>query len=77
MTKSEYYRGEIYALAGASANHSQIATNLIIALGNVLDKTPCRVFGSDMRLFIEKENHYTYPDVVVVCGKLSTSRNDI
>lgn len=68
--KSEYYAGEIFAMAGGTANHSTIAVNLTIELGNLLAATPCRLFNSDMRLLVQPAGLYTYPDVLVICGKI-------
>ena len=68
--KSEYYNGEIFAMSGGTADHSLIAVNLTIALGTRLAATPCRVFNSDMRLNVERSGLYTYPDVMVICGKI-------
>ena len=67
--KCQYYRGEMFAMAGASANHNLIVANLIRALGNALDRSPCRVFASDLRVAIDRADHYVYPDAVVVCGE--------
>ena len=33
-------------------------------------KRPCIVYGTDLRLRIKKANVFTYPDVMVICGKL-------
>jgi Uma2 family endonuclease len=76
--KSEFYDGEIFALSGGSADHSLIAVNCVHALSGLLDTRPCRVFNSDMRLLIQRSGLYTYPDVMVVCGKLKfvERRND-
>ena len=49
--KNEYLNGEIYAMAGASRNHNQITSNLLISLGNQLLKKPCSVYVSDMKVF--------------------------
>lgn len=68
--KSEFYAGEIFAMTGGTADHSTVAVNLTIQLGNRLASSPCRVFNSDMRLHIQKSGLYTYPDVMVICGKL-------
>lgn len=67
--KHEYYRGEIFALAGASARHNIIVTNLIIGLGSTLKGSGCQVFGSDMKVHIPNGSMFAYPDVSVVCGK--------
>ena len=69
-TKSEYYRGEMFAMAGGSVNHSLIASNVTRELGNCLKDKPCRVFNSDLRLKVEETGLYTYPDASVVCGQL-------
>jgi Uma2 family endonuclease len=64
--KSEYYHGEIFAMAGCSPNHNQITVNL----NTVFRNTQCRVFTSDMRVQIAKKKHYVYPDISVVCGEI-------
>jgi len=66
--KHEYYRGEIFALAGSSEAHNLILTNLLTTLNVQLRKRPCKVYPSDMRLKIPKTGLYTYPDVSIVCG---------
>jgi len=68
-TKSEYFDGRVYALAGASEAHALIVTNLVLILGTKLRDRPCRVYSSDMRVKVTAAGLYTYPDVVVVCGK--------
>jgi Uma2 family endonuclease len=63
--KSEYYNGEIFALAGGTPDHSKVALNFGAELLRLLEPRPCHVFNSDMRLFVEQSGLYTYPDVVV------------
>jgi Uma2 family endonuclease len=67
--KSEYFAGEMFAMAGASQRHNLIAANIIRDLGNQLLERPCRVYPSDMRVKISKINKYTYPDITVGCGE--------
>ncbi len=76
--KHEFYRGEIFAMAGAKERHNLIVSNLIIAFGIRFKNQPCVVYPSDMRVEIDENHHYTYPDVVLVCGerKFSDSKND-
>ncbi|HUQ71770.1 MAG TPA: Uma2 family endonuclease, partial [Planctomycetaceae bacterium] len=66
--KSEYYRGEIFAMAGASEVHNIIVGNLIRHLGNALEGRPCQVYPSDMRVKCPT-GLLTYPDVSIVCGE--------
>ena len=67
--KSEYYNGETFALAGASINHNRIAGNLYANLNIALRGKSCEAFMADMRLWIKKEDLFTYPDVMVICGE--------
>lgn len=68
-TKSEYFGGEVFAMAGASRLHNLIVANIIRVLGNQLLDGPCNVYPSDMRVKIATLNTYTYPDVVIACGE--------
>ena len=68
--KSEYYNGEISAMSGASNNHNLITGNVHAALHQLLSKRPCRTYVNDMRLLTGPKGLYTYPDVMVVCGKI-------
>ena len=65
--KSEYIDGEMFAVAGASLRHVLIATNVARELGNQLREGPCTVYTADLRVSTDRQRHYTYPDVVVVC----------
>jgi Uma2 family endonuclease len=67
--KSEYYRGETFAMAGAGYNHNIITANLIGLFHGSLRGKGCTVFPSDMRLHIPETGLFTYLDVMVVCGK--------
>src|SRR5688572_6585513 len=66
--KSEYYRGEMFAMAGASYEHTVITNNLIRQLGNALDGSPCRTVSHDLRVKVAATGLYTYPDVIILCG---------
>ena len=68
-TKHEYYRGEVFAMAGASRRHNLIVTNIIGELRTQLKGKPCRTYPSDMRLRIDLTGLYTYPGIMVVCGE--------
>jgi Uma2 family endonuclease len=67
--KSEYYAGEIFAMAGASRWHNLIVTNVLRELSLQLKGRPCTTYPSDMRVKISPTGLYTYPDVTVVCGE--------
>jgi len=67
--KHEYYKGEIFAMGGATFKHSVIQVNLLVKLANHLSDKPGRTFGSGLRIHIPENSLYTYPDVVVVCDE--------
>ena len=67
--KSEYYRGEIFAMAGTSINHNRIVRNLSRKLDQALINNKCEAFTSDIKVWIQEKDLFTYPDVIVVCGK--------
>jgi len=67
-SKSEYYDGEIFAMAGSSPEHSLISMNIGRELSHQLFEKPCRVYNSDLKVRAT-EATYAYPDVTVVCGE--------
>jgi Uma2 family endonuclease len=67
--KSEYYQGQMYAMAGTSLRHALIVGNLSREFGNALRNGPCSVVTTDLRVLVSAAGLYTYPDVVVVCGE--------
>ena len=67
--RSEYYRGEMFAMAGGTGKHSILAARMIRLLGNRLEGRACETYTSDMKVQIEPGGLNTYPDVSVVCGK--------
>ena len=66
--KSEYYRGEIFAMAGAGRNHNRITENLSGEIYIALKGKSCQSFSRDMRVHIPENTLYTYPDLLIVCG---------
>src|ERR1700758_224476 len=67
--KSEYFNGEMFAMSGGSLDHGRIFRNLISSLNGQLRGRTCEVAGSDLRLRVSPDGLYTYPDIVVFCGK--------
>ncbi|MDX2196851.1 MAG: Uma2 family endonuclease [Cytophagales bacterium] len=67
--KSEYFKGEVFAMAGASPNHNRILGNLYTTIGIYLKKKKYQFFPSDMKVYIDRYPYFTYPDVTIVCEK--------
>lgn len=68
--KNEYFRGEVFAMAGGTPEHSLICANFIREAGNALKGKPCVVYTSDLRVKVDETGLYTYPDASVICGEL-------
>ena len=66
--RSEFLQGELYAMTGGTLDHNRILNNLARKLASKLGDGNCEVFTSDVRLFVEAHNLFTYPDLMVVCG---------
>ena len=67
--KHAFAFGEIFAMTGASARHVEIVGNIARELGNQLRQSPGRVYATDLRLCVDANHRYTYPDVVAVCNQ--------
>ena len=67
--RSEFYRGEMFAMSGASYDHNRAKDNLARHLNNQLDGGPCSAVTSDMKVKVDATGLFVYPDVVVVCGE--------
>jgi Uma2 family endonuclease len=71
--KHEFHKGEIFAMAGASAAHNEITANVLSRLRIALRRHRCRAYGSDLRVETPS-GLLTYPDVSVFCGPLTFVR---
>ena len=66
-TRYEYIDGHVYAMAGGSADHDTVKSNIQSMLWNFLRKSGCRVYSSDMKVYISA-TRYFHPDVIVTCN---------
>jgi Uma2 family endonuclease len=73
LDKHEYYRGEVFAMSGASILHNRIFSNTFLEIGTQLKGKKCQPFGSDLRIHIPKNTLYTYPDISIICEEIETT----
>lgn len=59
--------GEILGMSGASRNHNLITANVLAQLHFRLRSRSCEVYVGDMRVALNRQGLYAYPDVVVAC----------
>jgi Uma2 family endonuclease len=78
LEKHEYFRGEIFLMAGGTTRHNQIVANTTAELIINLRGKNCTTYSSDMRIQVLAKDLFTYADVSVVCGEteLAPGRND-
>jgi len=76
LEKHEYYKGEVLAMSGAKVPHVIISDNILTALKQKLKGKSCQPYGSDMRIHVEANTLFTYPDISIVCGDIITLNND-
>ena len=65
-TRYEYIDGNVYAMAGGTANHDTIKSNIQRILWSLLRGSSCRVYSSDMKVYVSEERYF-HPDVTVTC----------
>jgi Uma2 family endonuclease len=71
--RHEYFDGEIFAMSGASINHNHITRNLARECDTLRDRG-CTTYTTDVGV-ASPSGLYTYPDVLVVCGRPELTDN--
>jgi Uma2 family endonuclease len=66
--RSEFFQGEMFAMAGASREHNGVKEKIIGELYAQLRGGSCRTLSSDQRVMVDATGLYTYPDIVIRCG---------
>ena len=66
VERNDFYHGDVFAMAGGTKNHNNIIVNITVAL-KTRKEPGCDVFIDGMKLEIEKNEFYVYPDVIYTC----------
>lgn len=77
-TKYEYHDGKVFALAGGSINHGLLCGNIYSELRNGLEGkgSNCKTLTSEIKLKVKGQNSFVYPDSMVICGEIETSKEE-
>ena len=69
-TRYEYHNGEIFVMAGGTVPHNDISGNIFYETTAKLraKNSSCRPFNNDMKIQIQDEHRFVYPDMSVICG---------
>jgi Uma2 family endonuclease len=66
--KHEFFRGEVFAIAGGKPRHNALGISTGAELRAALRSRGCSVLSSDQRVTFPPDESYAYPDVTVICG---------
>lgn len=64
--RSEFHHGHVYAVSGGTEPHSRLSARITALLS--LRLSQCRVYDSNLKLYIQHFDKGVYPDCMVVCG---------
>jgi Uma2 family endonuclease len=76
LEKHEFVNGQIFAMAGASPRHNDLAGAIYYLLYSRLRGSGCVPRISDQRLKVEATGMLSYPDVLVACAPLRYDESD-
>ncbi|RYG60981.1 Uma2 family endonuclease [bacterium] len=65
--KHEWFRGEVFAMAGGTFNHTRICGNVHTSAKLALRGRPCSAHNGEQRVKVEANGLNTYPDAVIFC----------
>ena len=69
--RSEYFAGEMFAMAGGKPRHSLVSANVIGTLRALLKGRRCTAYESNLRVAVSDTGLYTYPDASVFCEPMT------
>lgn len=67
--RSEFHRGEMFAMAGNNRRHSLIVGNFGALLRAGFRGRGCEAHMTEMRVRVAANGLYTYPDILALCGE--------
>lgn len=63
----EFWDGEVVAMAGGTRRHNRASLNFSKMLDTALADRDCEVYMSDVKVQVQANRKFFYPDVVVTC----------
>jgi Uma2 family endonuclease len=77
--RTEFVRGEVFAMTGASLAHNAIVSNINREISTQLKGRPCQVYANDVKVLIRTANAAKHPDLVALCceAELLDERRDV
>jgi Uma2 family endonuclease len=77
--RSEFYYGELFAMAGGTLNHNLIVQNIAGLIRNKirLKGKSCKTFTENVKLELIRNQYYVYPDMMLTCQPLDLQSKQI
>src|SRR5262245_11488442 len=70
LDRHEFLRGEVFEMPGGTTRHAALSVAMSGERRSALRGTESHVFSSDLRVAARPGEHYVYPDVSVVHGRV-------
>jgi Uma2 family endonuclease len=67
--RHEYWDGEVVAMSGGTKKHNRVAVNWVQQLNAAIGDRDCEVYISDVKVQVQANRKYFYPDVVMTCDE--------
>lgn len=64
----EFFKGEVFAMAGTTASHNLCVYNVTTLLRSHFRPQGCMTFSENIKLEVVPSEFYAYPDVMVTCS---------
>ena len=66
--RHEYCDGNMFAMAGGTVNHDELAFNFRRLLIDRVENDGCHMSGSNVKIMLNKATSFRYPDLSVSCN---------
>jgi Uma2 family endonuclease len=67
--RHEFWDGEVVAMSGGTKKHNRVAINWVQQLNAAIGDRDCEVYISDVKVQVQANRKYFYPDVVMTCDQ--------
>jgi Uma2 family endonuclease len=65
--RHEFWDGEVVLMAGGTKRHNRVSGNCFKVLDGLMADRDCEVYITDVKVQVEANRKYFYPDVMVTC----------
>lgn len=74
--RHEFYKGEVFAMAGATKVHNMLLMNMSAHWLKAVRKRGCNLFSENVKLELLPKQYYVYPDLMLTCAPADLDLKD-